>query len=58
MFVEVLKPVDAGDGKLEVGEIVDASDWRMTRQLVAQRYVRPAQTPKPKGKATKENTNE
>lgn len=42
MRVEVLKPFQAGDRRLKTGEIVDASGWRLLRQLIEQRYVREA----------------
>lgn len=37
----VMKPFEA-DGLLESGTIVDASNWRMRRQLLEQKYLRPA----------------
>lgn len=39
MRVEVLKPF-TGVRPYAVGEQVDATGWRNTRQLVAQRYLR------------------
>ena len=36
---EVVKPF-RGDRPYEPGEIVDATGWRLVRQLVAQRYLR------------------
>lgn len=37
MMVEVIRPFDGH----QAGEILDASAWRWTEQLIEQRYVRP-----------------
>jgi hypothetical protein len=48
MTVEVLRPFDG----FKAGDIVDASAWVWTEQLIEQRYVRPvySATEKPSGK--------
>lgn len=39
----VTKPLPMGEVTLEIGAEVDASDWRFTRQLEEQRYIKPIQ---------------
>jgi len=41
MYV-VLKPFALDEQPLASGTLVDASRWRLLRQLVAQRFLRPA----------------
>lgn len=37
---EVLRPFEGPAGRLAVGEIVEAREWRNTAALVRQRYLR------------------
>lgn len=39
----VTKPLPRGDVTLEVGTEVDASEWRLARELEEQRYIKPIQ---------------
>jgi hypothetical protein len=39
----VTKPLSTRDGILPVGAEVNASDWRLTRKLEEQRYIKPIQ---------------
>lgn len=39
----VTKPLPQGGTVLQIGTEVDASDWKYTRQLEEQRYIKPLQ---------------
>jgi hypothetical protein len=49
MYV-VCKPFAIGERQLRSGELVDAREWRNVRQLVTQRYLRPATAAERKAK--------
>lgn len=56
----VTKPLSTGEGVLEIGALVDASDWRHARQLEEQRYIKPIQPDgrdKRMGRKEKDNGN-
>jgi hypothetical protein len=42
MHTVVLKQFEAEGRKLEIGEVVDSSDWRNEQKLINTRYLRPA----------------
>lgn len=41
---EVVRPFDADGRQLRRGDLVDATDWKNTVRLVAQRYIKPVET--------------
>lgn len=54
MYVEIIKTLEANGTTYQPGQIVDASSWRLTRQLVAQRYVREVKDAHPGYAATQQ----